>query len=80
MGGHEIYNLLGENQAFNKSSPFISLFGHSGCVCPWLKPEVLSFPFGAWLPYRRFISNLVKIDAVVVKGRRTPTHSNMSPE
>ena len=38
-------SLLEENRASNKSSPFISFFGHSGCVSPWLKPKVLSFPF-----------------------------------
>ena len=38
-------SLLEENLASNKSSPFISFFGHSGCVSPLLKPKVLSFPF-----------------------------------
>ena len=35
-------SLLEENRAFyNKSTPLVSFFGHSGCISPWLKPEVL---------------------------------------
>ena len=33
-------SLLEENRAFNKSSPFISFFGHFACVSPCLKPKV----------------------------------------
>ena len=36
-------SLLEENRTFNKSSPFITFFGHFGCL--GMKPKVLSFPF-----------------------------------
>ena len=40
--------LFEENKTFQKSSPFVPFFGHSGCISPWLKTDLLFFPLGSF--------------------------------